>query len=217
MKSDDQAARWPGTKAGRQAAARMSVPRPSGSKEVIGGHGEEQLPPASRKQWKQTLGMRLHCLALAYKYVSWDEAEDVWQDTKTAMWGRLGKGPVDTLPAYVKTVCRHAAVDRLKRTKARAEVFFGDDVERLESREPVFNVSIDGRIRELLAVIRPVMTEHEARVFVLRAGLGWRVKSVAEALGISEDAVKSAYYAGKKKIAPTGTGRGAIFRLLNPE
>ncbi|MGW6318793.1 RNA polymerase sigma factor [Streptomyces sp. NPDC055099] len=216
---DTQAASSGGKKPTRSDASRADVPRQPRSEPVLGDYGVDDLPPASRKQWKQAVGMRTTCLALAYRLVPWDETEDVWQDTKLSVWRRLCQGPVDHISAYVRTVCRNAAIDRLKAKKRRAEIFFGDEVEQLQDREPgpVFNETLDTRIKEILGVIRPVMTEHEARIYVLRAGLGWQIKVVAEALEISEDAVKSAYQSGKRKVAGTGLSRRRLFRALNPD
>ncbi|MER6523537.1 sigma-70 family RNA polymerase sigma factor [Streptomyces sp. NPDC001553] len=181
----------------------------------IGDFNEELLPPESRGQWKQTLRLRTTCLFLAYRYVSWDSREDVWQETKLSMWSRLQKGPVEHLAAYVRTTCRNKAIAHLKQVKARAEKFIAN-IEDLERTAPVFDERTDARLKGLVAAFRPELTEHEARIFVLRAGLRWSVKTVAQAMEITDDAVKSAHSSARKKLAAPET-RNAVFRRLNPE
>lgn len=67
-----------------------------------------------------------------------------------------------------------------------------------------------------MATFRPELTVHEARIFVLRSGLMWSIKTVAQAMDITEDAVKSAHRSARKKLAEPET-RNAVFRRLNPE
>ncbi len=195
---------------------RTSVPKQSTVEEAIGGWDEELLPEASREQWKEVGAMRPTCLFIAYRYVSWDLREDVWQETRLAMWRRLLKGPVDKLGAYVRETCKNEAIKVLKKVKGRAEQFIGHDTDLLEKNIPVFDEETDARIRGLVENFVPELTQHEARIFVLRAGLKWSIKSVAESLEISEDAVKSAFYSAKQKLGQPGI-RTAIFRRLNPE
>lgn len=194
---------------------RTSVPRQFTVEKSIGGFNEELLPPESREQWKQVVGLRTTCLFLAYRYVSWDTREDVWQETKLSMWRQLQQGPVDHVAAYVRTTCRNEAIKHLKKIKARAEELI-DNVEELEHTAPVFDERTVARIKELVANFRPELTMHEARIFVFRSGLKWSVKTVAQAMDITEVAVKSAHYSARKKLAEPETQK-AVFRRLNPE
>ncbi|MFH8470583.1 RNA polymerase sigma factor [Streptomyces sp. NPDC017991] len=194
---------------------RTSVPKQF-TVETIGGWDEELLPEASREQWKEVGAMRRTCLFIAYRYVSWDLREDVWQETRLAMWRRLLKGPVDKLGGYVRETCKNEAIKVLKKVKARAEQFIGHDIDLLEKNTPVFDEETDARIKGLVENFVPELTPHEARIFVLRSGLKWSIKTVAESLEISEDAVKSAFYSAKQKLGHPGI-RTAIFRRLNPE
>lgn len=200
----------------QKGTRRTSVPKQFSVEEAIGGWDEELLPDASREQWRRVAGLRTTCLFIAYRYVSRDSCEDVWQETRLAVWRRLLQGPVDHLPSYVRTACRNEAVGHLKKVKDRAEKFFGDDVEQLENHAPVFDERTTARIKELVSDFLPELTPHEARIFVLRAGLKWTIKQVAEALEITEDAVKSAHYSATRKLAQPRT-QNAIFRRLNPE
>ncbi|WP_394426230.1 RNA polymerase sigma factor [Streptomyces sp. SGAir0957] len=160
------------------------------------------------------------CLALAGQYkISRHEAEDVWQEVSMAVWKRLQQGPVEHIGAYVRQACRNGLLDHAKKQQKRAEIFFGDDQERYErhrASEPVFTEALDAKIREMLDDIRPIVTEHEARIFILRCQLGWRIKLVAETLQISEDAVKSAYQSGKRKLRAVGYD-GGLLEALNPD
>ncbi|MFD9042587.1 RNA polymerase sigma factor [Streptomyces bottropensis] len=199
----------------RKGTRRTSVPKQLTVEQSIGGFNEELLPPESREQWKQVVGLRTECLFRAYRYVSWDTREDVWQETKLSVWRRLQQGPVDDVAAYVRTTCRNEALAHLKKIKARAEKFI-DNSEELERIAPVIDESTDARIRELLATFRPELTVHEARIFVLRVGLKWSVKTVAQAMDITEDAVKSANLSARKKLA-NPVIQNAVHRRLNPE
>ncbi|MEU2424197.1 sigma-70 family RNA polymerase sigma factor [Streptomyces sp. NPDC007851] len=197
-----------------RATRHPSVPKQESIGDAIGGWDEKLLPAASRPQWSQMQSMRTMCLFTAYKFVPWDDREDVWQETRLALWRQLLKGPIDQLWPYVRTTCANAAKQHLKKVKTRAEQFIGDDIEELET--PVFDERTDARIRELLVGFRPELTEHEARIFVLRMGLKWSIKMVAEALEITEDAVKSAHRSAKRKLLHPET-QNAVFRRLNPE
>jgi RNA polymerase sigma factor (sigma-70 family) len=215
MEPDSRAAKGGGKRP--RGISRVFVPKQKKGGETLGDHGADQLPPESRNQWKTAVGMRPTCLALAYKLLPLHETEDVWQETKLSVWGRLQTGPVDNISGYVKTVCRNKAIDRLRAKKKRAEVFFGDDTERYEKAGPVFDEVVDAEIREMVEIIRPLMTDHEARVFLLRCQFNWTTRMVAEALGVTEGAVKTAYKVGKQKVRGTGLDRGPLFRVLNPD
>ncbi|MFF8996017.1 sigma-70 family RNA polymerase sigma factor [Streptomyces sp. NPDC014983] len=215
MEPDSRAAEGGGKRP--RGISRVFVPKQKKEGEALGDHGADQLPPESRNQWKTAVGMRPTCLALAYKLVPFHEAEDVWQETKFSVWSRLKTGPVDNINAYVKTACRNKAIDRLRAKQKRAEVFFGDDTDRYEKAGPVFDENVDAEIREMVEIIRPLMTEYEALIFVLRCQFNWTTRMVAESLGVTEDAVKTAYKVGKKKARGTGLDRGPLFRVLNPD
>ncbi|MFF7903732.1 RNA polymerase sigma factor [Streptomyces sp. NPDC007920] len=184
--------------------------------DVLGGWDEKLLPAESRRQWRQMRGrqMRKTCLFIAYRYVAWADVEDVWQETQVAIWKTLLKGPVKKLGGYVRETAKNTAIAYLKKTKKRAEEFIGDSIEQVET--PVFDERTAERIRELVANFRPELTQHEARVFVLRVGLKWSIKAVAEALEISEDAVKSAHRAAKRKLIHP-EAQDVVFRRLSPE
>ncbi|MFJ9083838.1 RNA polymerase sigma factor [Streptomyces sp. NPDC102384] len=161
--------------------------------------------------------MHTTCIAVAYKLVPMHETDDVWQETKLSVWRRLQRGPVENIGPYVRTVCRNKAIDRLKATKKRAEIFFGDQADLYEKAGPVFDETVDAEIREMVEMIRPLMTEHEARVFLLRCQFNWTTRMVAESLGVSEAAVKTAYKVGKQKARGTALDRGRLFGVLNPD
>lgn len=131
------------------------------------------------------------------------------------MWRRLQQGPVDHVAAYVRTTCRNEALAHLRKIRARAEEFI-DNIEELERTAPVFDERTDARIKELVTNFRPELTAHEARVFVLRSGLKWSVRTVAQAMDITEDAVKSAHRSARKKLANPETQK-VVFGRLNPE
>lgn len=195
---------------------RTSVPKQFTVEEAIGGWDKELLPQASHAQWREVESMRLTCYLISYRYVSWDLRDDVWQETRFAMWRRLLQGPVNKVGAYVRKTCKNEALRVLGKVKAQAEQFIGHDIELLEENTPVFDEKTDARLRGLVENFLPELTQHEARIFVLRAGLRWSIKNVAESLEISEDAVKSAFYSAKQKLGQPGT-RASVFRRLNPE
>ncbi|MGC5363796.1 RNA polymerase sigma factor [Streptomyces sp. DT24] len=174
------------------------------------------LPPESRRQWEKVLGMRRTCLLIAYKYVPWDRTEDVWQETRISMWRTLLKGPLRDPESYTRTVCRNEGRKQLRKDVERAEQFIGDNVALLDSGTPVFDTQTDTRLKELVSQLQPELSHHEALIFVLRMGLKWDARSVAEAIDTTPGAVKSALYAAKKKMRSQDV-RDRLYRRLNPE
>lgn len=67
MRRDPQASKWARPPKGTR---RTSVPDQFTVEQSIGDFNEEMLPPESREQWNQVVGLRTTCLFLAYRYVS---------------------------------------------------------------------------------------------------------------------------------------------------
>ncbi|MFJ8787020.1 hypothetical protein [Streptomyces sp. NPDC102476] len=103
METDSRAAKGGGKRS--RGISRVFVPKQKKGGEALGDHGADKLPLESRNQWKTAVGMRPTCLALAYKLLPLHETEDVWQETKFSVWGRLQAGPVDNINAYATGGC----------------------------------------------------------------------------------------------------------------
>lgn len=200
--------------------AKKEIPEQRGATPVLGAYEVDKLPPESRQQWLEVMDLQKLGMLTARRYLPFrhdaGDREDVWQVALSAMWARLMDGRVDNLRAYVTSVCRNEALAQLKKFKARAEQFIGEDAGFFEERQPVFDSGTDMRIKQLLTCFRPELSQQEALVFILRTALQFTNKEVAFVLEITPDSASSSYRNAKKKFTRPKI-RDTVARRLRPE
>jgi RNA polymerase sigma-70 factor, ECF subfamily len=137
----------------------------------------------------------------AYRILgSWTDAEDVVQD----VWLRWANShaEVENPGKWLTTVTVRAAVDRLRRLKARRETYVGPWLPEPVSLEP--EPMYTAELRDSLAVGMMVVLESlsplERAVFVLREGFAWSHRDIAEALGRSPAAVRQLAHRAQQQV-----------------
>ncbi|MDT0309763.1 sigma-70 family RNA polymerase sigma factor [Streptomyces sp. DSM 44917] len=198
----------------RGKARKRLLPGQPTTTEVIGNDHTDRLPPACRDQWRQVLGMRKACLVLAYRYVPQHQCEDVWQETKLAMWQLLKKGPVDKVGPYVRQVCRNKARQHLRVIKERAEQLI-EDAGELDTGSGGNPPQTDGRLKDLVRSFDGVLSPHEALICVLKWGVGLDAAAVARLIGppTTAAAVRQALRRARGKLERPGVREQVARRI----
>lgn len=137
-----------------------------------------------------TLKNRLFRLALRIT-MQRVEAEDIVQDTLLKMWERRTElAKVKDIEAYALTVCRNLALDRIKMKEVQ-----NISLDTLEADRPADGLSTQERLEreESHRKIRLLMgrlPEQQRTILQLRDIEGLSTRKTAEAMQMTEDAVK---------------------------
>ena len=119
------------------------------------------------------------------------EAEDIVQDTLLKMWERRAElTTVKNIEAYALTICRNIALDRIELKEAR-----NISLDSLETDKPTDEPSTQERLereeshRKIRRLIGK-LPEQQRTILQLRDIEGLSTRKTAEAMQMTEDAVK---------------------------
>jgi RNA polymerase sigma-70 factor (ECF subfamily) len=165
----------------------------------------ERCRTGDRAAWNMLIGRHMgRVFGLAYRFTGRvDEAEDLTQDVFVKVFQRLGQfdGPETLFPAWLLTLARHLALDRLRREKARPSSE-PDLLESLPSRTPgpdrkLEEIESAGIVRNGLRRLPVVLRE----AVILRDLEGLSYEEAAEIAGVPVGTVKSRVNRGRIELA----------------
>ncbi|MBR6420113.1 MAG: sigma-70 family RNA polymerase sigma factor [Oscillospiraceae bacterium] len=147
------------------------------------------------------------CYALAYRLLgSREDAEECVSDMLLAAWQTIPPQEPQSLEAYLVTLVRRAAMDRL-RTETRQKRGGRQFTEALDelAEIPADSGSVEDAVdsRALGAAIRAFLAElpaEQRRIFMQRYYLSLPLKEIAEQCGCSQSAVKMSLHRTRRKL-----------------
>jgi len=140
-------------------------------------------------------------VARAYDLVEKDDVDEIFQDVRIRLWRSLGSATAirEVSASYVYRTATAAAIDLIRRRRARPDRFSGRDVGRLEavgSPKPGPGEQLAARMLEQ-RVERSLTTLIDSRRPVVRAYLaGYRLTEIAELMGWTHAKVRNLLYRG---------------------
>jgi len=137
------------------------------------------------------------------------EAEDVTQEVFFTVFNALGSFKGDSaLLVWIFGITRNTVNRRFRRVRPQIESLDGDDARELPTGEAPADRAVDAR-RALLQcenVIEHDLTPLQRRIFHLKHLRRQSIRSIARALGKSEDAIKANLYRMRRAIAAAAPG-----------
>lgn len=153
------------------------------------------------------------CRNFLYDFSEHDIEETI-ADTFIHFWRHLDRFELKkgyTIKSYLYAIARNASKDR--RRKAKKEDIFS--IEELALDLPVeYDFEQEIQRREYEAILHTClenMKEPDKSVFLYRYFYGYRVKDIAEKLGLSTKQVENILYRGKEKLRNDLLERGIVY------
>lgn len=129
------------------------------------------------------------------------EAEDVVQETLIRAWERREElGNVESVEAYLLTVCRNLAIDRREK-KDNQNVSLGEEEMELPASDisPQERLEYEERLRRVHELFSK-LPERQRIVMQLRDIEGLSYRETAQAMGITEDVVRVTLHRARAAI-----------------
>ena len=129
------------------------------------------------------------------------EAEDVVQETLIRAWERREElGNVESVEAYLLTVCRNLAIDRRDK-KDNQNVSLGEEEMELPASDisPQERLEYEERLRRVHELFSK-LPERQRTVMQLRDIEGLSYRETAQAMGITEDVVRVTLHLARAAI-----------------
>lgn len=129
------------------------------------------------------------------------EAEDVVQETLIRAWERREElGNVESVEAYLLTVCRNLAIDRRDK-KDNQNVSLGEEEMELPASDisPQERLEYEERLRRVHELFSK-LPERQRTVMQLRDIEGLSYRETAQAMGITEDVVRVTLHRARAAI-----------------
>ena len=129
------------------------------------------------------------------------EAEDVVQETLIRAWERREElGNVESVEAYLLTVCRNLAIDRREK-KDNQNVSLGEEEMELPASDisPQERLEYEERLRRVHELFSK-LPERQRTVMQLRDIEGLSYRETAQAMGITEDVVRVTLHRARAAI-----------------
>ena len=129
------------------------------------------------------------------------EAEDVVQETLIRAWERREElGNVESIEAYLLTVCRNLAIDRRDK-KDNQNVSLGEEEMELPASDisPQERLEYEERLRRVHELFSK-LPERQRTVMQLRDIEGLSYRETAQAMGITEDVVRVTLHRARAAI-----------------
>lgn len=129
------------------------------------------------------------------------EAEDVVQETLIRAWERREElGNVESVEAYLLTVCRNLAIDRRDK-KDNQNVSLGEEEMELPASDisPQERLEYEERLRRVHELFSK-LPERQRTVMQLRDIEGLSYRETAQAMGITEDVVRITLHRARAAI-----------------
>ena len=147
------------------------------------------------------------CRQLAYQITgSQEDAEECLGDTLLEVWHSIPPNEPDNLRAYLLSLTRRNAINRYKheRRKKRGGTQFAAALDEIAEVIPASgSVETELERRELLAKTADLLRslpEQQRAIFVQRYYLAAPIRTIAEQLGMTENAVKLSLLRTRKKL-----------------
>lgn len=129
------------------------------------------------------------------------EAEDVVQETLIRAWERREElGNVESVEAYLLTVCRNLAIDKREK-KDNQNVSLGEEEMELPASDisPQERLEYEERLRRVHELFSK-LPERQRTVMQLRDIEGLSYRETAQAMGITEDVVRVTLHRARAAI-----------------
>ncbi len=132
-----------------------------------------------------------------------EEAEDVVQETMLKVWSRREQwSKIESIEAFCMTICRHQALDRVKRMEfqQRTDMDTAPDVQDISYlSNPEEQAVQRDRIR-LVRTLISQLPEKQRSCMQLRDIEGKSYRDIATIIGITEEQVKVNIFRARQKI-----------------
>ncbi len=134
-----------------------------------------------------------------------EEAEDVVQDTMIKIWNKRDDWEqIENLEAFCLTICRHLALDKVRKASHLADNL---NIDGLKSQEqtgaavlnPYEQIILNDRV-EMVKTLLNSLPEKQRSCMQLRDFEGKSYKEIAMILGISEEQVKVNIFRARQTI-----------------
>jgi DNA-directed RNA polymerase specialized sigma24 family protein len=159
--------------------------KPQIPRQRVVGQEPTDLPPEALTQWRTVAvneqSLRRYITAKAGSA----HTDGVWAQALDNLYQHLKKnGPVDSVLAYFKTICRNEVSKRFKELAERAELYVGDDTYLLDDPQRNIHINPTARVEleEAFEVLRNALTLRQFKIFVLSEGFGLTAPQIVEAL-----------------------------------
>ena len=137
--------------------------------------------------------------------MSHEEAEDVVQDTMIKVWNKRDDwDQIENIEAFCLTVCRHLALDKVRKASHHAENLHihglkGQEHEGSAVLNPYEQIILNDRVEMVKALLNS-LPEKQRSCMQLRDFEGKSYKEIALILGISEEQVKVNIFRARQTI-----------------
>ena len=137
------------------------------------------------------------------------EAEDVTQEVFFTVFNALGSFKGDSaLLVWIFGITRNTVNRRFRRVRPQIESLDGDDARELPAGEAPADRAVDARraLSQCESVIEHELTPLQRRIFHLKHLRRQSIRTIARALGKSEDAIKANLYRMRMALAESAPG-----------
>ena len=144
------------------------------------------------------------------------EAEDVAQEVFFTVYNALGSFRFNSpLLVWIFGITRNTVNRRFRKVRPRIESLDGPDARQIPSREAPTDQAVEARrmLRLCEAAIENDLTPLQRRIFHLKHLRRQPIRTIAQALGKSEDAIKANLYRMRRAIAQNAPGLEALIRV----
>jgi RNA polymerase sigma factor (sigma-70 family) len=138
--------------------------------------------------------------AVAYRVLgSMADAEDVVQDA-WLRWRDVDAATIEDPRGFLVTVTTRLAIDRLRRLRARREVYVGPWLPELVATEPDLPVELADSVSMALLVVFETLSPLERAVFVLHEVFGFSYPEVGRIVGKTDAAVRQLGHRARNNV-----------------
>ena len=130
-----------------------------------------------------------------------EDAEDIVQDTLMKVWNKRDDWEnLESIEAYSLTVCRHLALDRIKRKDRQNESLDDIHLNHTAGQVNPYEQMLQRDRLELVKRIVNALPEKQRTCMQLRDFEGKSYKEISAVMGISEDQVKINIFRARQAV-----------------
>lgn len=145
------------------------------------------------------------------------DAEEIYNDTLTAVWRSIPPKRPEKLFSYVKGIMKHKVIERLRylgreKRKQSNEILFSesnDIIDRTIACTYTENEIVDSK-KDLLNEFLASETKENRRIFLKRYYFGKSVSDIAKETGFSENAVSTRLSRSRSRLQKFLIKKGAL-------